>query len=442
MRELLLMHKLFGFPIYRTLVLYMMLLCIDSEHSCSASHLSYAKVHASSHVDPSLTIYGKIVDQDSNEPVSYASISIIGKQYGTVSNELGEFTFTIKIDKTLSNDTILIAMLGYADFKYPLIEWEQYKLVQLKSSTFMLDEVVVYSSINAQDIMSKVVDNIESNYPSSPYNVTAFFRTTQKENGKIVNLIEAALTMYDDGYKIGSEEEIVKLDQIRGTSTKEEIGHDRENKLKVLLVNNNVKYRSKKRKILFDKSLPYQLDSAILSNNNMVYVIVLGNKPFRTFKFFVDATNFSILRIEINEDHTVSDKNPPYVWRTSDDVSVRTLKYQVVVDFRKYQGKLYLNYISRIHLLQDFNVKTNTEVKQTQQISELVVNSIEVDHPKKIPKSDVMSAFTLNKQIGTYNADFWKNYNVIKLLPVESDVMLELQKNGPMEKQFSGKNKN
>ena len=58
-----------------------------------------------------ITITGKVVDIATKEPLPFASIGILGKPIGLISNEQGEFDFHIPAE--MRNDILVISMLGY-----------------------------------------------------------------------------------------------------------------------------------------------------------------------------------------------------------------------------------------------------------------------------------------------------------------------------------------
>jgi hypothetical protein len=385
-------------------------------------------------IDSTLLVAGKIIDSETKEPISYASVYLQGLPIGTVSNSNGEFTFIVPYK--FENGTVVISMVGYMDFKISVKEWKESKLINLYEATFQLNEIIVSTSLSAQQIMAKAADHIKDNYPVHPYALKGFFRSIQKEDGKYINLVEAAISLYDSGYLIGDIPEEARLDEIRSNIQGKEIAHDRENKLHVLLVNNPVKYRNAARKLFVDKSLSYNMDSIVYVNNRQVYLISLSKTPLRYYTFYVDAITYAVLKIEVVDDYTVSDQHPPYVWREKDNIQVRSLYYKVVLDFRNYQNRMFLNYISRLHVLQDFNNIKKTEVKRTEQFTELLINDIQLDNVKRIPKHDQMDNKSLNKQIKVYNKDFWMKYNVIQLLPVESVAIKQFEKEESLEAQF------
>ncbi len=62
----------------------------------------------------SQTITGIVADKNTQQPIMYANIGVIGKSVGTVSNEKGQFNLTIP--PTLKSDTLKISVVGYESF--------------------------------------------------------------------------------------------------------------------------------------------------------------------------------------------------------------------------------------------------------------------------------------------------------------------------------------
>ena len=58
-----------------------------------------------------ITISGRIVDAETQEPLSFATLNIQHSAKGVVANEAGEFEFTFQ--KEHLSDTIVFSMTGY-----------------------------------------------------------------------------------------------------------------------------------------------------------------------------------------------------------------------------------------------------------------------------------------------------------------------------------------
>ena len=86
---------------------------------------------------------GKVVCSKTNKGIGYASIGIIGKNVGTVSDQDGSFTLTI--DDVYNNDSLRFSMIGYeprcilvSQFKENLL-----KNISLDPKSYALQEVKV-----------------------------------------------------------------------------------------------------------------------------------------------------------------------------------------------------------------------------------------------------------------------------------------------------------
>lgn len=90
------------------------------------------------------TIAGRVLDEESKQPLSYVNIGIPGKNLGTVSNSSGEFK--LSVTEKNANDTVKFSIIGYsnytestADLKKRSTEVEIY----LKKTIYLLKETTV-----------------------------------------------------------------------------------------------------------------------------------------------------------------------------------------------------------------------------------------------------------------------------------------------------------
>jgi hypothetical protein len=133
------------------------------------------------------TIVGVVYDAQSNVPLAYANIGIIGKSTGTVSNENGQFYLNISgLEQT---DTLACAYLGYETRKFPLSEVDKViKIALSESSIGLLGISVLSEPLSLKEILEKVLQNKEVNYSASGYSEEVFSRTkteSHKESLKI-----------------------------------------------------------------------------------------------------------------------------------------------------------------------------------------------------------------------------------------------------------------
>src|SRR5882672_12133159 len=89
-----------------------------------------------------LTLSARVLDNETQEPLTYASIGIKGKPIGTISNLNGEFDFHFPLE--YRNELLIISMIGYENFEAPI--WSlldnDAKVILMSKSTTVLPEIV------------------------------------------------------------------------------------------------------------------------------------------------------------------------------------------------------------------------------------------------------------------------------------------------------------
>src|SRR5258706_14510039 len=90
-----------------------------------------------------IVLSGKITDEQTKLPLSFATILVQGRADGTVSNGDGEFDLIVPQDS--GNDTLLISMMGYDAYRSIIrqIQHSGAMLVNLKPRPIELKEVVI-----------------------------------------------------------------------------------------------------------------------------------------------------------------------------------------------------------------------------------------------------------------------------------------------------------
>jgi hypothetical protein len=116
----------------------------------------------------------KVIDQDTQEPVSYATIET-GSYQGMVSNEEGEFTFLLENIKQ-PQDSIYISYMGY-ETKGVVFEENEGIIISLVPKLYELNEVFLTTeALTTKEIIERVKDNLDKNYASNLTKKKVFFR--------------------------------------------------------------------------------------------------------------------------------------------------------------------------------------------------------------------------------------------------------------------------
>jgi hypothetical protein len=379
-----------------------------------------------------LTISSRALDKDTREPLPFASVGIKGKPIGTITNLQGEFDF--HFPQQYKNEMFVISMLGYQNYEVPvwsIVESKDAEILLPKSTT-VLKTVVISDSLLGGDILRIAMARIEQNYPSRPFLLDGFYRDLKKIDGKYISLLEAAIKIYDEDYREPRNKsklrERVALQEVRrsiGYSNKYTTYFDQDNLLEVLLLNNDVRYRLFPDEEAFFTNLTRGPDSYY--NGREIYV-VSHNKEF-DLKIFIDKKTYGIIHIEYEND-TPEDLGKKSGFRRRDEGMKR------VVDFRFFEGKFFLNYLTVEYKVNWYDPATNEFRFSTELQQELLVNHVFPDAGEQLRITQKMHSYSLQYQDQPYNKQFWDEYNVIKESPLDKKIIADLESEGPLEKQF------
>jgi hypothetical protein len=380
-----------------------------------------------------VTLSGKVVDKDSGEPLSYASIVLKGKALGTVANDEGSFDFHFPAENRM--DIIVVSMLGYENYEAPawsLLDSED-KTIRLTKVATMLSEIVVTDTLSGGEIFRVALAKIDQNYPAEPFLMDGFYRDVKKVDDSYVALLEAAVKIYDDNYAAPRNKlrlrERVKLIEVRkslGYENRFAMYFSQQNMLEDLLLHNNIRYRQIGDDDAFFDKINREDDSKY--NNNEIYVLSY-DEDFH-LKVYIDKTDHAIVHLEVSKKDTGDN-----LARKKNFVS-RSIAYRKTIDFRRYNSKMYLNYISVTTEESWYDQASNKFKFNTELIQDLMINSIDAHPAEKISATEKMKAYGLEYQDYPYNKKFWEDYNVLKETPVDIKIREDLEREVPLEKQF------
>lgn len=385
--------------------------------------------------DP-LIISGKVLDAENDEPLAYATIAIADYKIGTVSNLQGEFDIHISDD--LQGEELVVSMLGYIDFKIKVsdVPANSDLIVRLEPGRLLLDEVTIAETLSGGELLKIALARIEMNYPMSPTAMDAFYRETKMVDGEYVDLLEAAIKIYDKDYSVPRDRnklrERVALIEVRKTLEFEyelEKYFSKYNVLEDLLLENQVKYRS------------FSEDQAFYDIMHREQVVGYNGRPIELVS--ITQTGYN-LKIYIDDDYGIrkisfkwgDGKTPLYTYRKSGKLENQVIHIEKEVEFQKINGKLYLKYISANYTNRWHNLKTGEIDVVTKRDQALLVNAINYTNPRWVGTSEKMKRYGLQFQHDEYNKAFWDNYNVIKQMPLQQNVVMDLEESYSLEEQF------
>ena len=387
-----------------------------------------------------LTLSGKLIDAETEEPIIFASIGIDGKSVGTVSNTLGEFDFHVPY--VYKDYDMVIRMLGYNNISAKIsdLAFQDTLILRLNKSSKVLEEVVIQDSLSGADIVSAAILYIDKNYANEPFMMNGFYRDLKKVGGKYFSLLEAAVKIYDEDYTEPKNKnrlrERVALMEVRkslGYSNRFTRYFDEYNLLEDLLLHNNVRYRQFPEEEIFYSS--FRRGKTTVYNGKRVHVTscnfaVPENQGAMLIKLYVDAESYAIVRMEYKRTYNQE------ILRKKGDLVSKYISEVKTIDFNEYLGKMYLNLITLESQVNWYDEETNELKFETELQQELLINNIEVNPDDRIGRTEKMRRYGLQYQDQRYNREFWNNYNVIKDTPLDNEIVADLEELGTLEEQF------
>ncbi|MGC8824654.1 MAG: carboxypeptidase-like regulatory domain-containing protein [Bacteroidales bacterium] len=141
-----------------------------------------------SDTDSFFSIRGRVLDYQ-NEPLAYASVSILHRSIATVANAEG--LFLLKIPYAHRTDTLVVTHLGYQPLRIRLDTLSGYEVtLQLREAPVELPPVWV-RSISASSIVTQVARNISRNYFQQNAMYSAFYREIIRDEEDYLSIVEA-----------------------------------------------------------------------------------------------------------------------------------------------------------------------------------------------------------------------------------------------------------
>ncbi|SKC72091.1 carboxypeptidase-like regulatory domain-containing protein [Ohtaekwangia koreensis] len=390
--------------------------------------IGFFEIHAQK-----ITLSGKVIDKATGESLPFSSVVIKGKPIGTIANLSGEFDFHFPSE--YRNDILVVSMLGYENFEAPV--WSVInsgqKTIELNKSITMLDEVVVTDSLIAGgEILRVALSKIEQNFAMEPFMMDGFYRDIKKVSGTTIALLEAAVKIFDDNYakprnpsKLREHVKLVEIRKSLGYENKFAAYFDQKNLLEDLLLHNSIRYHHDIAEDVFEN---IQREDDSFYNDHEIFVLSY-EKDFK-LKVFIDKVDYSIIHVDFEISYTGDNLD------TRKDVVNTFIGYKKKIDFRRYNGKMYLNYITVITQEKWNDVNTKALKFDTELTQHLLINQVYANTAERIRSTEKMRNYGLQYQDYPYNKEFWASYNVIKETALDRKVIEDLEREAPLEKQF------
>ncbi len=364
---------------------------------------------------------GKIIDREEKDLLPYTSISVVGRNIGTISNIDGEFE--LKIPGTMTGDTVVISCLGYRQYHIPVKQiTDEPATIFLQPTSFPIKEIKV-TVINPQDILGRILSKISLNYPRNPEIMTAFYREVLKQDNDYIDVAEAILEIRKSSYENSFAEDKVKylkgrkslnVKPFKFVDFKIQGGPYYITKLDVLKTLDSFLDPE------FREFYKYSLDQIVELNDRDTYVIRFKPKekvdyPCYQGKLYVDMSSFALVHAEFELSRSgLKFAHESLIRKKPKDFYVRPVQVNYQVSYRRADGKWHLN-----NALASINFRVKSKKDKINSIfhstSELLITDFKADDGTHFKRNELFSSKDIFTEIITdYDEAFWGDYNTIK----------------------------
>ncbi len=372
------------------------------------------------------TIRGFIGDKKSR-PLSYVNIYFKDISLGTVTNDEG--LFELNVPDYLTDDTLIISMLGYKKEIIPLHDnIHQEVNLNLEKEYIEIQEVVIRPE-EPLEIIQQVRKNIPENYDISVSNMTGFFRESTRQDTEYIALTEALISVYKTPYN-SYKTDVIRLEKARkgvNVEKTELVNYIVQGSLYNHLQLDIIKYGVTFIDPEFFEFYEYKLKDKIYLDDRPVYIISFDQKegveyPCYKGELYIDMESMAVVKSIF----TISPKgiryaNKLFIKRNSTQFKAKIQYASYEVNYRYYEDCWNLTGTKA-----EFCTKLRERKRRLSKgiksefvtISELVITEKNTTNIEKIKRNEgTSSTDVLIEQIADTDSDYWGNNNII--LPEE-----------------------
>lgn len=295
---------------------------------------------------------GKIIDEQTEAPVVFATIIIEGTNIGTVSNSEG--AFLIKVPENSTGSNLVFTHIGYKIQKMPLKELEKGKdIIVLVSKATDINQVTVRTQ-NPIDLLDMAYKKIKDNYRNTPEMQRAFYRETVKKGRNYVGILESVVDIYKGSYDRAVDNDrsvIYKARKSRDVKNMDTVLFKLQGGPAIALLLDVAKNPQNLITPDVREYYNYTLNGIVTINNRMAYVIHFNQKPQYEYPLYegdiyidyeslaISGIRFNISEEKLNEASTLLVRKKPI------SMNVKTQGAYYMANYRMVDNLWYLHYV-------------------------------------------------------------------------------------------------
>ena len=366
-------------------------------------------------------ISGKITDDESSEPLPYATIALKHTGRGTVSNSSGDFSFKILPENY--GDTVVVSYLGYLAREIPVRQslGNSFR-VAMKREFISIPEIIIKNQI-PQEIIHKALNAIPQNYGNTPSSMIAFYREGVLRKNDLQTYSEAILQIYKSAYSgslLNDQIKVLKSRKIENITVNDTITVRLKAGLSTSLDLDGMRYTFDflTRENLNEYS--YRLTDIVSFDEESAFEIEFGQRegfdmPMFRGSVFINTSDFALLKADFEiYPAYLKEMRGTFISSPSRDFTTWPVSVKYSVAYRKLDGRYFLSH-ARGDLV--FAAKQKKRLFNTQfnVFFEMAVTGINLTDVRRFEREELAPVHSVfSRTISDYDPVFWGNQEFLK----------------------------
>jgi len=363
---------------------------------------------------------GILIDAELKVPIPYASISVLNRNFGTITNRDG--VFELKIPPKYQHEQLVFSCMGYAQrvINPDGLTSDDIRL-SLEPVDIRLSEIKV-RAIRPMEVLGNMLERMQENYPDESRLLTAFYREVLSQDGVYKNVSEAIIQMLKAPYLFDLRQDRTRflkgrkspdLEAFQWVDFKMQGGPYYITLLDI--IKNKPSFLDDEHRIYYE----FQSEGMIDYLGRPTYILSFSTdvkSDFLTYegKLFIDQESYALVHSEFSLSRNgIRLAKEQLIRKKPKGFSVRALNLDYQVSYQLNEGRWYL---STAQSSVSFRVRSRMDEVNSvfHSVSDLLVTKDEPTRLRKFPKEElVLSSDIFTEMITNYDSEFWGNYNII-----------------------------
>lgn len=366
-------------------------------------------------------VSGLVVDNETMEPLPFATIGIKNKGRGTVSNSNGEFGINIMPD--WMNDTLYVSYLGYIAREIPVgtLPGNSYT-ISMQKEFISIPEIIIRTQV-PQEILYKTLSLIPENYGTTPAMLTGFYREGVLKKSELQSYSEAVLNIYKSAYNatfFGDQIRVFKSRKIENTGASDTLAIRLKAGLGTCLELDGAKntFDFIKRENISDYT--YRITDIVSYDDEAAYVIDFEQREgvetaLYRGSVYINTYDFAILKADFELHPRMLNKmKDSFISSSSRKFTTWPVSVKYSVSYRKINSRYFLSHV-RGDLQFSSKQKRKLFSSQFNVFFEMAITGSNLNNVTRFEREELAplhSVFT--KTITSYDPSFWENQDFLK----------------------------